>query len=670
MPRRGNVGRSIRLAALLLAVFFVLAAPAAAVFARAGGGEGYSGGGSSGGGGGHGDGVVWLIFDLIRLCVYAPRIGIPVLLIVLGVVWYLGSKGHGAHQASVIRRGNVARDRSRLPGIVSTVRGHDPAFDADAFLARVGPAFVKIQQAWSDQRLDAVRPFVSDAVHERFTLQFDEQRALGYRNQMSDVVVRSATLAHARSDERFDELAVRVEATAVDVRVGLHDGRPVGGSRAPDRFVEVWSFLRRRGAATRADAPGLMEGHCPNCAAAVELNQSANCKYCGALLRSGQYDWVLTEITQEHEWRPRPDAGDPPGAAAVRARDPGFNVQELEDRASVAFWRRAAADRLGSARPLRTAATPAYCDALDAAGRAGRGQPRAYFGECAVGSVDLLGVLPAGRGGPAVPADDRDRALVEVRWSGRLFTADAEGRPVRGEPTAVARLLLVLARSAAARSDPDRSVSSAHCPTCGAPEEGGSSGACAYCGTALTDGSRWVLEDAVAAQDDRGRALVAALPAAGGGPEGAVPAGGDGRGNGSDIALAPASALAWMVKMADADGVVEDRERRLLSAAARRYGVPAARLDEMIASAARGGLDLPPPADDDEARSQLAGMARVALADGKISGEEHALLRTTGRRLGLGDHDVKQLLNRSRAEAYADARAQLRAPKAAGRGGN
>ena len=32
------------------------------------------------------------------------------------------------------------------------------------------------------------------------------------------------------------------------------------------------------------------------------MNQNANFAHCGAMLRSGQYDWVLAEITQDSEW--------------------------------------------------------------------------------------------------------------------------------------------------------------------------------------------------------------------------------------------------------------------------------------------------------------------------------------------------------------------------------
>src|SRR5207244_13467431 len=130
------------------------------------------------------------------------------------------------------------------------------------------------------------------------------------------------------------------------------------------------SFLRRRGVTSKGpDERGLLEGNCPNCGAAVEINQNANCAHCGALLRSGQYDWVLAEIVQESEWTAdrRTDLA---SVAALVARDPDFNLQDLEDRASVMFWRWQAAERTAKVDFIRKIAAPAFCDGYVAALRA------------------------------------------------------------------------------------------------------------------------------------------------------------------------------------------------------------------------------------------------------------------------------------------------------------
>jgi len=677
-------GRRIGLVGLTLLLTVCLLP--ADLLGRAGGGQRWSGGGRGGGGGWSGgsggdDGGGFIIYLLFRLIIEAPVIGVPLLIAVIAFIIYSAYKGKQVHESSIIRRGVAAEERVHRPEYIAAIRANDPAFDANLLLDRVRRAFVRIQYAWSRQDLSDVRAFISDAVHERFSLQFDEQRAMGYRNDMRDVVVRHAGIAHARSGHVFDEVSIRIEASASDQDVDLRTGRPIPGTRAAGEFVEVWSFLRRRGATTDPDKPGLMEGQCPNCGGPIEMNQSAKCGYCGALLRSGQYDWVLAEITQQYEWEPRKKQ-DIPGVAILRRRDPEFNAQELEDRASVIFWRRAAADRLNSVTPLLKVALPAFAGQYAQEATQHADQPRMYYGECAVGSVDLLGIIPARRDGGAPngtppqgvadgdhdggeTAGPQDLALVKVRWQGHRFVVMPNGTSKRGDKSAVANSLFVLARSADARTNPDLSVSSAHCPSCGAPEVGGSGAQCGHCGTPLNRGDQqWALQEITDIHTRRAQELLDRLPEGRSMSDAYQPAAANGNGGLETLTgSSAASTLRWMVKMTYADGGISPKEWEVLQRAALRYGVPEHQLEEYLLAAESGSLDVTEPASDEETRRQLSDMARTALADGHISGGESALLKTAGRRLGLGDNDIRYLLRRTRSDMLQEAREVLRAVK-------
>lgn len=648
MPRRQR-SRWFLIGSFVFA--FVLLALPCLLFARAGGGQSYSGGGGhggSGGGGGGGAGLIWLILQLIRLIVYYPYIGVPILIVIIVFFIYAGKSGTSTYKASVIRRGGAIADQQEKSSIIASLRENDPAFDEAALLSRVRTAFGKIQDAWCGQNLTTVRPFISDGVYERFSLQFDEQRAEGLRNQLDNLNIGDIEIEHGYADTFFDLLSISIEASAIDKMVNIKDGKVLSGSTVSSPFVEIWTFIRRRGAKTDPTKPGLIEGNCPNCGGAIEMNQNANCQYCGAILRSGQYDWVLAEITQESEWQ----AGQVkriPGVEALLAKDPGFNLEAMEDRASVVFWRLATAERVGDVKPLTKAALPTFLEAYgrDLKSRKDAYGNRQWFGDRAVGSVDTLGVLLAG------PSDEYARALLEVRWSGTRFTADTKGNYRRHEQSSVSHLLLVLARKAGAKSDTNKSVDSAHCPTCGAPETGGASGVCEFCGAVLNDGSKsWALIDATSMSSPRAVELINQLPSSGYGDD-----------DTSAAAPAPAYVLAWMVKMTLADGQLDPSEREMLDAYAARNRIPPERVEELIAAARANTLDVPAPGTDSEARAILSAMAKVALADGKITREERELLQTMGHHLGMTEIDVTQLIARTKGEMYAEAKASLREGK-------
>src|SRR5690349_7341289 len=82
-----------RRTAVLIAVALALLAGVA--FARPGGGDSYSGGGGRGGGGGSDVGFIFeLIYWTLRLIIYYPHIGLPILGCIIGWIAYSAYKQH------------------------------------------------------------------------------------------------------------------------------------------------------------------------------------------------------------------------------------------------------------------------------------------------------------------------------------------------------------------------------------------------------------------------------------------------------------------------------------------------------------------------------------------------------------------------------------------------
>jgi predicted lipid-binding transport protein (Tim44 family) len=507
MPFKAN-----RIAGVLRAASLLLLMTSDAM-ARAGGGGGFHGGGGGGGGGGfHGGGggggggnnglILWIIIQLIG----HPVLGVLVL-IIAGFLFWQWSQNQQSPGPGTIGRSDDPNQFAGAPGQIAggaraaSLRQKDPAFDENTFHSRVQIAFDKIQQAWCAQNLTVIRPFVSDGVYERFLLQIAEQRDEGYHDFMEGLRILDLRTAEIESDGIYDEIALGIRAVSVDYRMSIASGQRISGSAGPQEFAEVWTFVRRQGAQTRS-GPGLIEGNCPNCGAAIQMNQSAVCEHCMALLRSGQYDWVLTEITQQSEWsgvRHRQI----PGVQNLRLKDPDFNAAGIEDRASVAFWRVATAERLGKIDPIRKVASDQFIRTFEPHLRSGDGKPRVFYADDAVGSVRLLGIVEGG---------EIDQAAVEVIWNGTPFAAASQGPPRQVGQQGLFNTVLVFFRRSNAKTEVGKGIASAHCPNCGAPESGGLTNACEFCGTVLTDGTHgWVLDAFLPRTDPRSLELLASI---------------------------------------------------------------------------------------------------------------------------------------------------------------
>lgn len=604
------------------------------------GGGGFSGGGHRGGGGSHRSGG-----DLSPVVVLICLI-IVVLVIILEQRM---RKSLGAGRATPINDRAYRTNRMDQEVAQTSIQAADPDFKTDRFLNRFSAAFMQIQNAWQRQGMQAVRHFVSDGIFERFSLQIQEQRDMGYRDQMEQIRIDSSLLAEGTVSHVFDVLTVQVVATAIDYRVSIESGTFVSGNRAPEQFTEFWSFVRRRGVRTDSDKLGLIEGYCPNCGDSITINHAEKCSSCDALLRSGEYDWVLSEITQGCVWRPR-DAREIGMARGYReTHDPGFNIQHLEDRASVVFWRKAMADRLGKVRPLLKVATDELCRACQAAyQRDAKDGQRSYHGGCTVGSVDLRGV---------VVADDHDYTLVEIHWSANDFCLGASGKVQDRGHWRRYKSLYVLIRRKGAQTNILRTIDSAHCPNCGAPESDVASHACQFCETVLNDGAHdWVLSECHAIHSNAAQGWLTRAKDEGPSQLGLTSDQHSRRSD--DSVLSGFDLLAWTTSCFAADKVIDEREQQVIRRLASKQRMPEPLLAGLIDSALAGQLDAAAPSTPEAGKAWMRQMADVALLDGQVQPDEHAMLVQLGGRVGLEVADVNLLVNKRRAERFRQARSE------------
>ena len=606
----------------LLCAAFVLV-PALAL-ARVGGGENYTTP-SSGNGGGDDD-ISGLVFFLIELLFRHPQIGIPLLIIVaIGYVVLQKSRDPGSRTQRAIQQAEAARrtqvSSSHVDGWVNALRREDPGFDLEALYGKVRTLFMDVQQAWFVRDLERVRPFLSDATFQRLTGQLDLLKRQGVRDAIADVRILEVGLIGLEQSEWFDTVHLRVRAQMrdTDVPATASDAQShAAAQRVPvEAFTEVWSFVRKPGAKTKL-GEDLYQGKCPHCGAPFNGGATNVCEYCKAVVNSGNYDWTLSEITQGVEHVPHNPKVE--GLLEARTADPALNLETLEDRTSLIFWRWIAAQSHSEARELAKLATPTYVAALGAQFDALRKQnKRKVFLECAVGGVIVRALHPA--------QGEYDEAHVEIRWSARLGVVGLDQRPPQFPPLPQ-RWVFVLARKAGAVTRTDNGLSTNRCPQCNAPLSDSLSTTCDYCGTELAHGERdWVLREALSWDAWRGadtRRDHVPVPTKGArtSTDGVLDAGERER------------LLYVMAAVANADGAVDEKERALLRMCAQRWSVDWPKIE----SALNMGIDsasISVPRGSPEAESVLRAVVQMALVDGRVDRKERQMLASVAHHLGL-----------------------------------
>jgi hypothetical protein len=362
---------------------------------------------------------------------------------------------------------------SRTNASLDMLRSRDPALTKESIEAHVRPMADMLRGAWCAGDMRPARAFVSDGVFSRFQVQLALMVQENRRNVMGDAKVNVVTIEAVEDANPLDIVHVRLTAEARDTEVPLTaspDQIQHALSRAPVKpYTEIWSLVRRSGTQTKGDDFAVGRA-CPSCGAPLDQGAVIKCRYCNALVCSGEYDWVLAEITQLEEWRglgPRPQ-----GLYALQSRDPGSTREVLKDRASFLFWKWIQAGRANAPAPLRKHATAAFI-----ASGAHVDWTRGAV-DVAVGGAEVTGCQV---GAP----DGMDHVQVAVTWSAR-FGGSRE--------FTTSRTSMMLARKSNVVSK--LSMTSLVCQTCGAPLVESDSTRCDHCGTELAAGDQaWVLEN-------------------------------------------------------------------------------------------------------------------------------------------------------------------------------
>lgn len=537
-------------------------------------------------------------------------------------------KQYSAIQQAGNRNLNQRQDAQTKNQALSSVLSRDPGFSEKGFLEKVSTAFLQVQKAWSDQDLTGIHPFISDGIKERFSLQIHMQKKQGVRNLMEDVQVLSAEITSVESDRHFDTIHVKITAKANDSDVDLETGRRIRNNY-DGTFVEYWSFLRKPGAGT-LEGGGLVEGMCPNCGAPLKLSESGQCSHCDAVVTSGEYDWVLAEITQSVEWSTSSGAERIPGYTEMSASDPAFNVQVIEDTASVVFWRYIKSYFDGSSEPVVKVASRDFSDTLlQKIDQTRDGDYHLYFKDAAAGTVEVQEI--------ALGAEF-DRVHVLIKWSAINGWIDSQGKTKGGGPKTIRPLIFTLARKQGVKTLASQGLHSAHCPGCGAPYTGEDGGACSYCGRPLNDGSgSWILEEI---QPFTGARINSSRisPVSGA------------------VQVSPDILLMSMAGVMYADGTLNSEEMDMLSSFAAHRGISEERLNAVIASVAAGGTPSLTPSNKAEAMEVLKAMVRMSLADGKLDQSENELLEKYAESAGMSKNVVSSTVAKQRKILYREVR--------------
>ncbi len=262
-----------------------------------GGSSSKSSGGSYGGGSSYssGSGDLGLLFYILLDVIPFP-INIILVVLILGLVY----KSMNTRR-EVMSSGNdyVPVNEVSEDFFIEKIRKNDTNFSKNEFKNYVNTVFIKVQEAWEAREWHLVRPFESNELFERHNEQMNEYISNNLYPHLDGQEILATDIARHEIDGKYEYVTVKLTANIIDYTTNANN-EIVEGSKTQHKFrIYKLNFKRVNGVLTKEIGETNVT-NCPKCGAPNGITSSGKCEYCGSVITTGEYGWVLDEYSQ---WR-------------------------------------------------------------------------------------------------------------------------------------------------------------------------------------------------------------------------------------------------------------------------------------------------------------------------------------------------------------------------------
>nr|MBQ4318369.1 Tim44 domain-containing protein [Clostridia bacterium] len=226
-----------------------------------------------------------------------PKIAVIIIIAAI-VITIIKSKNKGA-------RTHVRPSRP-VPGAQQTSQSNlrpmseykslDPNFSEAEFVDKLSNMYVRFQNCWQSKDMDPLRADMTDALYNQMSRQLQQLINARQTNMVENIAVLGVELRGFMQDDTNDTIIASIRSRINDYYIDDNTCEVVRGDPHVERFMTYeWAMIRSKGKTTQA-AGEQTTRNCPNCGAALDVNHSAECPYCGSIITSGDHGWVLSSI--------------------------------------------------------------------------------------------------------------------------------------------------------------------------------------------------------------------------------------------------------------------------------------------------------------------------------------------------------------------------------------
>ncbi len=186
----------------------------------------------------------------------------------------------------------------RTAQITEIIRQTDPEFSPDDFVSFAKQVYMDIQMAWCARDLTPVRPVLHENLYNTTCRQIEAKIRQGVVYHYESMTINTAYMTSYAVDNNYEYVTVYLNARMIDYQVDEKTGNIIRGDRSTRWDMRYkMKFVRMEDAVSNEATDDMNAHNCPNCGAPLEISSTGQCAYCGSVVSTGNYNWVLTDFT-------------------------------------------------------------------------------------------------------------------------------------------------------------------------------------------------------------------------------------------------------------------------------------------------------------------------------------------------------------------------------------
>lgn len=225
-----------------------------------------------------------------------------IVVFIIGIAISMASKSMHKSDYRVVEHNTVRYSADSENAIARRIKERDPSFNTEQFKAFAKDVFIKLQNAWTERDWEKIRPLESNELFEQHKAQLQGYIDSNQINVMERICVNWVNLVSYGVEGENEVLVVNLNSRMGDYIIDATTKKVLRGNKNTE-YVNTYrlKFTRTAGVKTQEGEQKVNVTNCPNCGAPTTVMTSGKCEYCGSVITTKDYGWVLSSLERHKE---------------------------------------------------------------------------------------------------------------------------------------------------------------------------------------------------------------------------------------------------------------------------------------------------------------------------------------------------------------------------------